>query len=450
MGFNRYVLNIIIRSIFLAITALVIAFFAINIDWIFTLIFLCLIFILQIYLLIKYATKINRDLANFLIHIKEQDTSLTFSRNTLDKTFNGLTKEFENINTEFKKIKDEKIKKQNLLNILLDRVGTGILVINSSNEIKLFNRAINNILGVEDLLGNAKLKEELYSIFNKFDLPQAGEQKIVTIHVNNITRRILIALSEIKEDNDLLKIYSFHDIDREMTDYELQSWNGIIKVLSHEIMNTLTPMSTVIDTLNDCMTIEGDSKNLNQLEEKDILDSVKGIKLLENRINGLKDFIVKFRQFSDIPPPELNEININNLLKNIVDIYESNKSNIRFTLKSIPESLCILADKELIELVFNNIIKNAIEALIQEEDPQISLKVFSVKKHVIVEIWNNGQEIESSVLKKVFLPFYTTKNNGSGIGLSLARQIMFSHGGNIELKSNTKGTCVKLFFNKIE
>ncbi|NOQ25541.1 MAG: hypothetical protein GQ564_09300 [Bacteroidales bacterium] len=440
MGFNRYILVIIIRSILLAATALIMVFFAINLNWVFTFVFFCLLFILQIIFLIRYVSKVNRDLANFLIHLKEQNTSINFSSNKLDKIFGGLTKEFEKINTEFKNIENEKIKKEYLLNLMLDRVGTGIVMINSKNEIKLHNKAILKILGIEGYISKSELNNKVLDLINKNDELKVGDQNIVNIHVNNITRRLLIALSELKEEKETLRIYSFHDIDREMTDYELQSWSGLIKVLSHEIMNTLTPMSTVIDTLNDCMTLDGKVKTNDQLEVKDIKDSVKGINILENRVNNLQNFIKKFRQFLDIPVPELKNVILNDLFNDLSGTYKNNDVNIVF--KSLPESLSIFADKELIELVLINIIKNAVEADARE----VILNAYTAKSQIIIEIQDNAGGIDPAILNKVFLPFYTTKKDGSGIGLSFSRQIMFAHKGNVEIESTSNGTCVKLIF----
>jgi len=448
MGFNRFVFNIIFRSLFLALTALGIAFLFKNYEWLFTLIFLSLLFIFQIYLLIRYATKINKDLANFLIHIKEQDTTLAFSKTTIDRTFNGLSKEFEKINLELKKVNDDKIKKQHLLNQLINQVGTGIIILNEKNEIVLQNNAIKNILGLTESNSSA-LVVKLFSVFENLHSLNFGDQRIEIIQINNLTRRILISLSGIKEDYQTLKVYSFHDIDREMTSYELQSWNGLIKVLSHEIMNTVTPISTVADTLKDCLTIDENPKKIDQLNEKDISDSVKGINLIENRIGSLKNFIIKFRQFSDISSPNIQTIRITDLLNDIIEIYSSNYKNIDFKLKINPSNLIVNVDKELIELAINNIVKNAIEAIVDVESPQIQIKAFRTKKDVQIEFHDNGQKIETSVIKKVFLPFYTTKEEGSGIGLSLARQIMFSHNGNIEFSSGIEGTCVKLLFEDI-
>lgn len=442
MGFNRYILVIIIRSILLAATALIMVFFALNLNWVFTFVFFCLLFILQIIFLIRYVSKVNRDLANFLVHLKEQNTSINFSSNSIDKIFGGLTKEFEKINTEFKNIENEKIKKENLLNLMLDRVGTGIVMINSKNEIKLHNKAILKILGIEGYISKSELNNKVLDLINKNDELKVGDQNIVNIHVNNITRRLLIALSELKEDQETLRIYSFHDIDREMTDYELQSWSGLIKVLSHEIMNTLTPMSTVIDTLNDCMTLDGKVKTNDQLEIKDIKDSVKGINILENRVNNLQNFIKKFRQFLDIPVPELKNVIINDLFNDLSGTYKNNDVNIVF--KSLAESLSIFADKELIELVLINIIKNAVEADARE----VILNAYTAKGQTIIEIQDNADGIDPAILNKVFLPFYTTKKDGSGIGLSLSRQIMFAHKGNIEIESTVAGTSVKLIFNE--
>ncbi len=440
MGFNKYLLNIIIRSLLIAITALLMMLFVVKLDWFFTFIFLCLLFIFQIFLMVRYASKVNRDLANFLIHLKEQNTSLNLSNNHIDSIFGNLSSELNRINEEFKKIENEKIRKQNFLNILLNRVGTGILVIDEQDKIRLHNKAFENLLGIESY-ESENLKIQSKKILNDYGRLSPGEQNIINIRINNITRRVLITLSEIRENNTTHKIYTFHDIDREMTDYELQSWNGLIKVLSHEIMNTLTPISTTVDTLKDCLTIEGINKNENQIKENDIQDAVKGINLLENRVSGLQEFIKRFRQFLDIPVPELKTINIYELLDDISGSYQK---KLVFDIKNIEKTLSIHADKSLIELVLINIIKNSIEA-------NATNIIFNSKienKQVILDIKDNGEGFTPSIIKKAFLPFYSTKEGGSGIGLSLARQIMFAHDGNIEIESlnDGTGTIVKLTF----
>jgi len=440
MGFNQFIINIIARTIILAITALLIAFFALKTNWISTFIFLIIVFIIQIILLIRFVSKVNRDLAHFLVHLKEQNTSLYFNHRHIDKLFGNLTFEFYQINEEFKKVENEKIKKQNLLNLLLNRVGTGILVINKNKDIKINNRALLKLLGVEKNDSSYEIKTKVYSLLRECENIQAGNQKIVNVHINNITRRILIALSKIKEENELLQIYTFHDIDREMTDYELQSWNGLIKVLSHEIMNTLTPISTTASTLKDCLMNEGKVKNKTELSLKDIEDAVKGINLLENRIIGLQNFIKNFRQFLDIPVPELKKLPVIDILNELPQIFRNEK--IAFHIKPIPDDLTIFADKNLIQLVLINLIKNAIEA----QAKSIIIESIELNKQTMIKIDDDGTGIDESIRKKIFLPFYTTKKDGSGIGLSLARQIMFAHEGNIIIDVLPKGTNVKLYF----
>ena len=441
MGFNRYVLNIIIRSVLLAANALLLAFFALKPEWIFTSLFLGCLFILQIVLFIRYASKVNRDLSNFLIHLKEKNTSLNLSSKKIDHLFGGLTNELSKIKKEFTKLESEKLRKENLLHILLERIGTGILAIEEdTNDIRIYNQALKNILALEKYTKPHELRNSVFKLLGDCNQLKTGGQQIITLHINHITRRILITLSEIKEDNETLKIYTFHDIDREMTDYELQSWNGIIKVLSHEIMNTLTPMSTTTDTLKDCLTLEGREKKVSEVQTKDITDAVRGINLLNNRITNLQNFIKKFRQFLDIPVPELKQINLYDIIEIVIAGYT--KQHIKIEHKSFNSSVIISGDKDLIELVFINLIKNSIEAQANE----IYIDVIQSNNHIKIELQDNGSGIDDSIINKVFLPFYSTKEGGSGIGLSLARQIIFAHNGNMEILNSEKGTTVKLLF----
>ena len=445
MGFNKFILIIILRSLILAANAIVIAFIPVDSNWLFTLLFLCLVFILQVFLLIKYLTKINRDLSQFLVHIKEQNTTLAFSKNTINKTFGNLSHEFDKINQEVKKINAEKIKKQNLLNLVLNQVGTGILVTDKNHQIQITNQALQNLFGLSNMNHNV-LQKEIIPLFKNFEKIKPGEQSIETFRINKLTRKILISLSEIKEDNHVLKLYTFHDIDREITDYELQSWNGLIKVLSHEIMNTITPISTVTDTIKECLTTENRNKELSEINLKDIQDSVKGITLIENRIRNLSEIISQFRQFSDLSNPVLEKVFMNDFLNNIVDVYKTQNPQIDFKLEINPKDLIFEFDSKLTELTVNNLIKNAIEATLDKKIPRIHICAYSLKNKAVIEFIDNGIGIDSNLLEKIFLPFYTTKENGSGIGLSLAQQIMYSHKGNIEISSESDNTSVKLIF----
>jgi nitrogen fixation/metabolism regulation signal transduction histidine kinase len=444
MGFNRFALNIVIRSLLITGNAILIALLLQNRNWIFTFIFFCFVLIIQVYLFIRYTGRVNRDLANFLIHIKEQDTTMKFASNSLDKTFKGLSREFQRINKEFQKVKSEQIQKQHLLNLLLDRVGTGILIVNNNFETELLNKAFIRIFDIDSEYKNIWQKIEFY--LPDIKKLRAGEQKIETIHVNKLNRKILISLSEVHENSGILKIFSFHDIDREITDYELQSWNGLIKVVSHEIMNTITPMSTVVETIKDCHTINNIEKETHQLTKKDIYDTLKSINLLENRLNSLKNFISRFRLFSDIPSPDLKMFELNGYLKMYIDLYRKNNPSIQFSFKTETEKIIIHADSDLLGLVLNNLIKNATESLTNNPNPRIEFKTGKNNETVYIDISDNGNGIEPGLIKKVFMPFFTTKKDGSGIGLSISRQIMFLHHGTIELKSDEAGTSVRLLF----
>jgi len=392
MGFNRFTLNIIVRSLLITGNAILIAILLQNQNWIFTFIFFCFVLILQVYLFIRYTGRVNRDLASFLIHLREQDTTMEFTSNSLDKTFKGLSGEFKRINKEFQKVKSAQIQKQHLLNLLLDRVGTGILIVNKNSEIELLNKAVVNIFDIEP--ENTNIWQIIESYITEINNLKAGDQKIETIHVNNFNRKILISLSEVHENNEILKIFSFHDIDREMTDYELQSWNGLIKVVSHEIMNTITPMLTVVDTIKDCHTINRLEKETHQLTKKDINDTLRSIELLENRLNSLKNFISRFRLFSDIPSPEFKDFELNSYLKYCIELYKRNNPSIQFNFKTEADKIALNADSDLLELVLNNLIKNAAESLTNSSNPKIEFKTGKNKENIFIEISDNGTGIE--------------------------------------------------------
>ncbi|PLX13261.1 MAG: hypothetical protein C0597_11950 [Marinilabiliales bacterium] len=222
-----------------------------------------------------------------------------------------------------------------------------------------------------------------------------------------------------------------------MTDYELQSWNGILKVLSHEILNTLTPMSTSLDALKDCLLDQNKAKSLSKLNEEDIIDSFRAINLLENRISSLQEFIVRFREFLDIPVPELIPLNLFDVFNEFKNSY---KDRIDIDLSEMDNQLMVLADKSLIEMVLINLIKNSLEA----NAKQLKTSSKKLPNEAVLVLKDNGNGMSASVVKKAFLPFYTTKESGSGIGLSFSRQIIHAHKGIIELTSDKEGTEIRI------
>jgi signal transduction histidine kinase len=269
------------------------------------------------------------------------------------------------------------------------------------------------------------------------------------INISGSIIQLSVKASEFKILDSWVKLVSFQDIKGELDQKELESWQKLIRVLAHEIMNSITPINTLSETM---------LKQNRQHEElvrqwqggSEYFDNMMdGLQLIRERGSGLIDFVQKYRDLSKLPTPNLTEINVSALLGGIKRLFEKDieEKGISFSTNVSPDNLILNADRKLIEHVLINLVKNAIEALREKEDGQIKMIALKHKDAVRISVVDNGPGIPDSIIDQVFIPFYTTKEEGSGIGLSLSRQIMRLHQGTIDIQSKpSKETNIILNF----
>lgn len=440
---NSYLLQIAIRSILLALNILFLMYFAYLTNWLFTSVLMSVLFVLQVVFLISYLNRTNKDLAKFLIHLKETDTTLNFNSTLLEQKFVGLTHAFEEVNKKYKEIKELEQRKENLFKAILAQIGTGILANNERGEVCLFNRSLLQIFGMNEVIDLSIMKKDFPDVYRLVFSIKIFKQQIVRV----MGRGLLVNMQLIKDKFGEVRVYSFQDVSREINQNELDSWNGLIRVLMHETMNTLTPMSTVVDTMKDCLiSSKVEPRQISSIIQKDVDDAAKSVMIIEDRIEGLKSFVNRYRQFVHLPKLDEEQFELCGFLRKIVELINAS-SNVKISLACYGE-IVLKADKKLFEQAVWNIVKNAIEATENIKNPEISIISKGLGNEVSISIRDNGRGIEEEDRERIFIPFFTTKQNGSGIGLSFARQIVFLHGGDILVSSNNEGTNVEITIKK--
>ncbi len=234
-----------------------------------------------------------------------------------------------------------------------------------------------------------------------------------------------------------VKIITFQDIEPEIEQKEMESWQTISRIMAHEIMNSLTPLSSLTETGIMLLEKEGKAKKLEDLTQQTIDNLYTALKTISGRNEALTSFIGSYRQFYRLPEPDKKEIQVSALLEEVSELYRfrCSEMGISCSIQKGPEKLSILADETQLKQVLINLIKNALEALEQKSEPRLGISVKRVLNHVLVEVSDNGSGIPPEILEKIFVPFYSTKAEGSGIGLSLSRQIIRNHGGQISVES---------------
>jgi len=263
--------------------------------------------------------------------------------------------------------------------------------------------------------------------------------------------QLAVVATEFKKQGEEYLLVSFQDIHAELEAKEIESWQNLIRVLTHEIMNSITPISSLTKTINQMIfDQESDEIAINPLELGEREDVKLALETIGKRSEGLINFVEIYRNLTRIPKPNFRHISVLELFQNVEQLFalQFKEKEIDFSFKIIPESVRITADPDLIEQVLINLILNAIHALEDCDKPELKLvSRFNRNNRVKIEVADNGKGIKPDLLDKIFMPFFTSKKEGSGIGLSLSRQIMQMHKGSIQVKSITqKGSVFILVF----
>jgi two-component system, NtrC family, nitrogen regulation sensor histidine kinase NtrY len=235
-----------------------------------------------------------------------------------------------------------------------------------------------------------------------------------------------------------VKLITLQNIQPELQKQELEAWQNLTRVLRHEIMNSITPISSLTSTLREILDHDMVRKNSHyELKDEGADDLREGLSTIENRSKGLIKFIDAYREYTSLPKPKMSTIRLKELIEKVAQLMktELKRTRIDFHYECSSEYLTIQADAEMIEQVLINLMKNAIEALAEAKDPKLVLSGRYDESSVMIEVTDNGPGIIKEALEHIFVPFYTTKRTGSGIGLSLSRQIMQMHNGSLSVES---------------
>ncbi len=437
MGFNKFYLVIVFRVVLIVITGVLLSFFMSQDDKIMTSIISFIFLLLQTIALIAYINKTNRSLADFLLRIQSKDTAFNYRDHQTLKSFKGLNLSFDHINKELQRIRIENEQQTHYLNTIVENARIGIIAFDDKGKIELFNPEAASILKCDNCKFMTTLAEKLPDFYREINEQATQKSQLLKIKLKSEILTLAIKKTRINIEQKSIHIISFQNIKRELDHKELESWQNLIKVLNHEITNSLTPITTLSKVINRYIHRDNQIIKAAELNDEMIEDISINAKVIEERANALMDFIEVYKNITKNPTLHLSKFKIEHCIQKIRNFYNKNfmDQKINFEIK-IDNELMLYADEALIEQLLINLIKNSMEALVHQENKKIEINATqSGDGNPIVEITDNGIGIPEEELDKVFIPFYSTKENGSGIGLSLARQIMYLHQGSISVQS---------------
>jgi signal transduction histidine kinase len=444
----RFGIFTVIRVFIILVLCIAFAFIFAKTDLFFSQIIIFTLIILLSFELIRFVNKTNKDLKKLFTLIKHQDFSASFSSHNLGNSFDDLAELFSDIIRSFGKIKIEKEAHLQLLQLIIDQINVAIVAVKDRQEIIFINTKATEILQIPGLSRWNVDIPQIHQIDEEVHEMKGHGQKLLELPVGEEIKQLAFQVSKTNFLDDELVLMTFHDIRSEIEQKEIEAWYKLIRILTHEVMNSVTPLSSLTDTI--LMLLEdkkGKPKGIADLTDEHLDDIRKSLKTIQGRSEGILDFVDAYRQLTNIPHPEFEAVLVGDLINNVKNLFngELKQNGIIFSSWLQKPQLSITADKHLIEQVLINLVSNSIYALVGTDKPKIELNAFTDKYHTILEIIDNGKGIGPDKLEKIFIPFFSTREGGSGIGLSLSKQIIYMHHGRLKVKSTPgKGTTFRI------
>lgn len=405
---------------------------------------LALALVITLVNLVKYVERSRRELAYFLLAIKQGDFTNTYHY----KKQSDLNYAFHEINTVMKDLRNEKASNLLYLQTVVEHVRVAVLCFDADYKVQLVNKAARELFQRPHLTSVNSLSIVSPQVVDKIQSMESGERELIKVQIGGHLNNLSVLVTTFKLQGETFKLVSFQDIKNELEEKELDSWQKLIRVLTHEIKNSVIPISTLSDVILQMIKDGDETPDLSKLDEESVEDLIGGLETIETRSKGLANFVKTYDQLTKLPQPEFQQVNVAKMIERVQNLFKPDLEHRKIRMHVFsPEMLEVQADPDLIDQILINLVKNAMEALEGQTAPIIRITAAEGESGVTLQIRDNGPGIPDEILENIFVPFYTTKESGSGIGLSLSRQIMRLHRGNLTVQSEVgEGTSFVLRF----
>jgi two-component system nitrogen regulation sensor histidine kinase NtrY len=398
--------------------------------------FTALVFFYSLYSLFRYIDRSNQGLARFLQAVRYHDFSLSPGIEGLGGSFVDLNAAFRQISSQFQQARSEKEEQYRYLLTVVQHIGVGLISLRADGSVDLLNNVAKRLLRVSHLRNIRDLPPLFQPLVAEIQRLRPGEKTIFKLEQSDEILQLALYTTEFKLHDQLYKLVSLQNIQVELEEKETEAWQSLTRVLTHEIMNSLTPIASLAATASSML--QG-SENENQTGNQDVTEALLTI---DRRSQGLMRFVHAYRSVALIPKPQFEIFPVIQMFQRVEKLLQEklSRQGIFFKVDIEPVSLEMTADPDLTEQVLINLLLNAMEALSGCEKPSIHLSSrMNERGRVLIQVSDNGPGIAPEAREKVFIPFFTTKKEGSGIGLSFSRQVMRLHRGAIAFQSEPAG-----------
>lgn len=453
MFHKSFIFQLSIRILFITGTLAAILWLVFFSNYYFTIVGAFLLLILQVILLIQYFTGILNDVYRFSESLAHGEYGINFplhnKRGKLQEIYGSFNRAIAYQNA----ISIQKEAAFHLFRTILEKVNFGVIVIegerfrndDTRQEILFMNDAASALLDAPAYKYWHRLRKHVPHFAQKISSLDQGGKTFFELFVNKQEIQLTVEVQPVKSSFYNYLIVSVNNIKDEIEQKETEAWNKLIQVLSHEILNSITPINSLADTLHLYM----ESHSYQEIVKDEFDDMKLAVHAIKKRAEGLMDFVRDYRRMAELPSPDLNLIPVKDLLLHVkglmMPLLRNNKVQLAINYPGPRKAIKI--DEKLIEQVLINLVTNSVYALEQTGHPRIEIRTRENEHYFFIEVEDNGKGIPEKNMEKIFLPFFTTREQGSGIGLTICKNIMRMHGGSLFVKSEVnKFTLFTLAF----
>ncbi|MBS1754471.1 MAG: HAMP domain-containing sensor histidine kinase [Ferruginibacter sp.] len=451
MIFKKYDWNLVIRIVLLFVTLSATAWLLVN-GYILFMMLLVVVIIIQVIDLYRFSNRSRMELEQFVESVHYRDFSRHFDEKNAPVAIQPMRKGFNEINSTLKLISKERETQYQYLQKILELVDTGILSYNHQDgEVMWMNESLKQLLNIPYLKTIQSLQKRDETLYNEILGLKPGDHKVVPIVSDKNNLKILLSATAFQTDGKVYKLVAFQNINEALDETESKAWQKLLSVMTHEIMNSVAPISSLADTLKNRLqlSLKELNNNAGSLDDLEL-----GIETIKKRSEGLLRFAETYRNLNKITTPNVKKIFVRDMFENMHRLMQPTleQKNIELDIILKDPGLELEVDPSLIEQVLINLILNATEAVKEVAAPRIHLSGYNTGNNkTVIKVSDNGVGISAELMEKIFVPFFSTRKTGSGIGLSLCKQIMMLHKGTIQVNSVPgEGTAFSLWFDMVD
>jgi nitrogen fixation/metabolism regulation signal transduction histidine kinase len=410
---------------------------------------LIVVLVLETLALLWYLTRIRRDLLRLISAMSNDDPTMQFSRVRRDPYFNAIHAGFNSLISDFRLVRLDREAEQRFFEETVNHVQFGLVAYNTEGEVKMVNQAFLELFGLISLVRLDELgpvSADLPEFFRGFT---PGKEILKKMELKGKSHHLIFLSSGFVLKHEKITLVSVRDISREMDQNEMEAWQKLLRVLRHEILNSISPIKLIAGNLSQRLQHEGKLIDLDRLKEDEVEEILTGLDTIHRRASGLSVFLDAYTNLYRTPEFKAEQTEVLSLLKRITGLFkeQADLQNISLKLHCQDESILMELDARMIEQVLINLVKNAMEAVRDQTRREIILSAFHNKNDLIISVEDTGTGIPAEQLDSIFMPFFSTKESGTGIGLSFSQHIMRLHGGYIRVSSiQGKGSIFQLIF----